>query len=114
MCVQSSWPSFVLLCEEYSFPPSLYVILRIQHECGKVIILETILTNQNCIHEGNETKSNSENACNRSAQNALSSCLLYKNVNTRTYKTVILPVILYGYETRCLRLRKMRVDIEGV
>jgi hypothetical protein len=27
MCVQSSWPSFDLLCEEYSFPPSLSVTL---------------------------------------------------------------------------------------
>jgi hypothetical protein len=28
-----------------------------------------------------------------------------KNVNIRTYKTIILPVILYGYETWSLTLR---------
>jgi hypothetical protein len=36
----------------------------------------------------------------------LSSRLLYKNVKIRIYKNVILPVILYGCETRSLTLRE--------
>jgi hypothetical protein len=36
----------------------------------------------------------------------LSSCLLSKNVKLRTYETIILPVVLYGYETLSLTLRE--------
>jgi hypothetical protein len=39
---------------------------------------------------------NSGNACYHSAQNLLSSRLLSKNVKIRIYKTIILPVVLYG------------------
>jgi hypothetical protein len=41
----------------------------------------------------------SGNACYHSVQNLLSSRLLSKNVKIRTYKTTILPVVLYGCET---------------
>jgi hypothetical protein len=39
-------------------------------------------------------------------QNVLSSSLLSKNINIEIYRTVILPVVLYGYETWSLTLRK--------
>jgi hypothetical protein len=39
---------------------------------------------------------NSGNACYHSGQNLLSSRLLSKNLEIRIYKTVILPVVLYG------------------
>jgi hypothetical protein len=39
---------------------------------------------------------NSGNACYHSVQNLLSSRLLSKNINIRIYKTIILPVVLYG------------------
>jgi hypothetical protein len=48
----------------------------------------------------------SGNACYHSVQNLLSSCLLSKNVKIRIYKTIILPVVLYGCETWPLTLRK--------
>jgi hypothetical protein len=32
-------------------------------------------------------------------QNLLSSCLLSRNIKIRIYKTIILPVVLYGCET---------------
>jgi hypothetical protein len=47
-----------------------------------------------------------------SVQNLLSSNLLSKNVKVRIYKTIILPVVLYGYETWSLTVRlehKLRV-----
>jgi hypothetical protein len=31
--------------------------------------------------------------------------LLSRNLKIRVYKTVILPVVLYAFETRCLTLR---------
>ena len=39
-------------------------------------------------------------------QNRLSSNLLYKNLNIKTYRTIILPVVLYGCETWLLTLRE--------
>jgi hypothetical protein len=32
--------------------------------------------------------------------------LLYKNLKIKTYKTIVLPVVLYGCETWSLTLRK--------
>jgi hypothetical protein len=61
-------------------------------------------------------KLNSGNACYHSVQNLLSSRLLSKNIKIRIYKTMILPVVLYGCETWSLILReehRMRVDSRG-
>jgi hypothetical protein len=49
---------------------------------------------------------NSGNACYNSVQNLLSSRPLSKNVKIRIYKTIILPVLLYGCETWSLTLRE--------
>jgi hypothetical protein len=45
-------------------------------------------------------------ACYHSAQNLLSSRLLFKNTKIRVYRTVVLPVDLYGCETWSLTLRE--------
>jgi hypothetical protein len=57
------------------------------------------LTNQNDIHDEIKTRLNSGNACYYSVQNILSSRLIQKKFKIKIYKTVILPVVLYGYET---------------
>jgi hypothetical protein len=49
---------------------------------------------------------NLENACYHLVQNLLSSRLLSRNVKVKIYKTIILPVVLYGFETWSLTLRK--------
>jgi hypothetical protein len=49
---------------------------------------------------------NSDDACYHSVQNFLSSRLLSKNVKIRIYKTIILPVVLYGCETWSLTVRR--------
>jgi hypothetical protein len=36
----------------------------------------------------------------------LSSRLLFKNIKIKIYKTIILPVVLYGWETWCPALRE--------
>ena len=41
-------------------------------------------------------------------QNLLSSSLLSKNLKIKIYRTIILPVVLYGCETRSLTLREER------
>jgi len=48
------------------------------------------------------------NACYYSAQNLLSSSLLSKKLKIKKYRTIILPVVLYGYETWSLTLREER------
>jgi hypothetical protein len=49
---------------------------------------------------------NSGNACYHSVQTLLSSRLLSKNLKIRIYKTIVLPVVLYGCETWSLTLRE--------
>ena len=41
------------------------------------------------------------NACYHSVQNLLSSRLLSKNLKINIYKTIILPVVLYGVKLGC-------------
>jgi len=70
--------------------------------------LGTTLTNQYSIQEEIKSRLKSGNACYHSVQNLLSSSLLYKNLNIKIYKTIILPVVLYGCETWSLTLREER------
>jgi len=47
----------------------------------------------------------SGNACYHSVQNLLSSSLLSKNVQIKTYRAIIWPVVLYGCETWLFTVR---------
>jgi hypothetical protein len=53
-----------------------------------------------------KSRLNSENACYHSVHSLLSSRLLSRNVKVKIYKTIILPVALYGCETLSLKLRE--------
>jgi len=68
--------------------------------------LGTTVTNQNSIHEKIGGGLKSGNSCYHSVQNLLSPRLFSKNVNTKIYRTVIVPVVLYGCETWSLKLRE--------
>jgi hypothetical protein len=68
--------------------------------------LETTITNQNLIQEEIKRRSNSGNVCYHSVQNLLYSRLLPKNIEIRIYKSITLPVALYGCETWSLTLRE--------
>jgi len=70
--------------------------------------LGTTSTNQNSIAEEIKSRLKSGNACYHSEQNCLSSRLLSKSLKITIYRTVILPVILYGCETWSLTLREER------
>jgi UDP-galactopyranose mutase len=61
--------------------------------------LGTILTNQNSIAEEIKSRLRSGNACYYSVRKLLSSRLLFKNLKIKIYRTIILPVVLYGCET---------------
>ena len=70
--------------------------------------LGTTLTNKNSIQEGIKSRLKLGNACCHSVQNILSSSLLSKNLKTKIYRTIILPVVFYGCETWSLTLREER------
>ena len=76
--------------------------------------LGTTLKNKNSIQEEIKSRLKSGNPCYYSVQNLLSTSLLSKNLKIKIYRTIILPVVLYGCETWSLTLkeeRRMRVFV---
>ena len=70
--------------------------------------MRTTLTNKNSIQEEIKSRLKLWNACYYSVQNLLSSSLLSKKLKIKIYKTIILPVVLYGCDTWSLTLRDER------
>ena len=66
--------------------------------------LGVTVTNTNDIRKEIKQRINTGNACNYSLKKILSH-LLSKKLKVNTYKTIILPVVLYGCETWSLTLR---------
>jgi hypothetical protein len=73
--------------------------------CQGFQYLLTTVTNENLIQEEIKRRLNSGIACCQLVHNPLSSRLLSKNLKIRIYKTIILPVVLYGCETWSLILK---------
>jgi hypothetical protein len=93
------FPYFAYTCAPanlVNFVVVAYVIIVIGFNFGD--------TNQNNIRDEIKSRLNSRNACYYSVQNLLSSRLISKNLKIKIYKTVIVPVVLYGCETWSLTL----------
>ncbi|KAJ4444220.1 hypothetical protein ANN_06011 [Periplaneta americana] len=75
-------------------------------EVEKFKYLGATVTNINDTREEIKRRINMGNACYYSVEKLFSSSLLSKNLKVRIYKTVILPVLLYGCETWTLTLRE--------
>jgi hypothetical protein len=69
--------------------------------------LGTTITNQNSIQEDIKSRLMAGNACYNLVQNLLSSILLSKNIKIKIYRTIILPVVMYGCETWSLTSREI-------
>ena len=70
------------------------------------IIVVSIICSVDSIPEEIKSRLSSGNACYHSVQNLLSSRLLSKHLKIKIYRTIILPVVLYGCETWSLTLRE--------
>jgi len=71
--------------------------------------LGTILTNQNSVQEEIKIRLKLGSACYHSVQNLLSFSLLSKNLKIKIYRTIMLPVVLYGCETWSLTMSEERM-----
>jgi hypothetical protein len=68
--------------------------------------LGTTLRNQNSIQEEFKSRLKPENVCYHLVQKLLSRRLLSTNTKIKIYRTIILPVVLYGCKTWSLTLRE--------
>jgi hypothetical protein len=73
---------------------------------AKFKYLGTTLQNQSDIGDEIKSRLNSGNACYYSVQNLLSFRLISKNLKIKICRTVILTIVLYGYETWSLTFRE--------
>jgi hypothetical protein len=85
---------------------SIKIVNRSFEYVAKFKYLGTMLTDQNHMHEEIKSRLNSGNACYHSVQSLLSSRLLSRKLKVKIYKTIILPVVLYGRETWSLSVRE--------
>ena len=66
------------------------------------------MTNKNSIQDEIKCRLKAGNSCYYSDQSLLSFLFLSKNLKIKIYKTIILPVVLYGCEAWHITLREER------
>jgi hypothetical protein len=93
-------------CQKAGQRQSIKIVNRSFESVAKFKHLGTTLTDPNCIYEEIKSRLNSGNACYHWVQSLLSSLLLSRNVKVKIYKTIFLPVLLYGWETWSLMLKE--------
>jgi hypothetical protein len=72
---------------------------------AKFKYFRTTVTNKNCIHNETKRRLNVGNNCYNSVK-SLSPFILPINTKIKIYKNIILPLVLYRYETWSLTVRE--------
>ncbi|KAJ4438846.1 hypothetical protein ANN_14799 [Periplaneta americana] len=90
------------ICTKWKYKNWRFILRR----GGKIQISWSNSNKYNDTQEEIKCRINMGNACYYSVEKLLSSSLLSKNLKVRIYKTVILPVLMYGCETWTLTLRE--------
>jgi hypothetical protein len=85
---------------------NIKILNRSFESVARLKYLGMAVRSKSFIHEEIKNRLNLGKACYQLVQNLLLSCLLSKNIEIRIYKTIILPVVLYGCETWSLALRE--------
>jgi hypothetical protein len=106
--VNSEKTKYVLtsLSQKVGKKHSIKIANRYFEDGAKFKYQGTTLTDQNHMHEEIKSRLNSGNACCRLVQSLLSSRLSCRKLKVKIYKTIILPVVLYGCETWSVALRE--------
>jgi hypothetical protein len=101
-------PEIFVSKQGHKYTSKTFMQCRLTDRCSQNVAqfryLGTTITDENLIQEDIKKRLNSGNACYNSVQKRSSSRLVSKNINVKVYKTVILPVVLYGCETWSLTL----------
>jgi sorting nexin-29 len=99
--VNSEKTKYMFMCRHQTAGQSNYIRVANKsfEKVAKFKYLGATLRDQNCIHEEIRSRLNSGNACYHAVQNILSSHLLSRNVKIKIYRTIILPMVLFGCET---------------
>jgi hypothetical protein len=82
------------------------MVNRSSEDVAKFKYFGTTLTDQKCMHKEINSRLISGSACYRLVQSLFCSRLLSRNIKVKIYKTVILPVVLFGCETWSFTLRE--------
>jgi len=81
-------------CREHKWPKS-----HIRKKVSPISHISNYMAQIKTAYEEIESRLNLGKCCYHSVQNAMSWCLLSKNVKIKIYKTIILSLVLYGRET---------------
>ena len=95
-----------LIYPSVSADKTKYMVMSRDQNAGRIQSVRIDNSTFERVEEFNRLRSG--NACYHSVQNLLSSRLLSKNLKIKIYRTIILPVVLYGCETWSLTLREER------
>ena len=82
------------------------IVAQDRNELKTFKYLSSLFTNKNSFQEEIKCPLKAGNSCYYSIQTLLSSRLLSKNLKIKLYKTIILPVVLYGCEAYSLTSRE--------
>ena len=100
---------FSRICDQVPRLKNVYcVLLLVAIVLNMFCLCFIVISLRHNIQEEIKSRLKSGNACYYSVQNLLSSRLLSRNLKIKIYRTIILPVVMYGCEIWSLTFREER------